>query len=446
MTGERIAIIGGGVVGITAAALLQANGYPTVLYAVAQPADFPRDPPALFASLHAAASILPHSIGSPDSTRWTAYSLEYFRALAFCAQCGVRAQRHYEIFEDDAVQPPPYSDVVANFEMLTTAQLRGRLAPVRREADAATGWCFSTFFCEAPIYLRYLYELYRAIGGEVTPAPLMPEPPSLQEFSARSHAVCVLCAGQASPALLADVVESGGYTDRPADGVFEPLADPFGVRLIRGHYLLLDLHRPLYDADHRTFSYNYTPSPDIYPAAIGAADIYCYPRSVGWLLGGSRQVGQIDRHGVWHGEVSASDELSFPGYDGAIQIPAPIFRLNRELLASTGRPTVDLDSLRYAKPGRITAGIGYRYVRDSDDDSVRVGVSRIARGDDEMLVVHNYGHGGAGYTLSWGCALDVLRVVARMAEPMPSAEPAGSDHELTRRAIVAVTEDLLGDL
>ncbi len=430
-------------VGITAAALLQANGYPTVLYSVAQPGDFPRDPPPLFASLHAAASILPHSIGSPDSTRWTACSLEYFRVLAFRAQCGVRAQRHYEVFEDDEVQPPPYSDVVTDFEMLTTAHLRSRLAPMRRGADAVTGWCFSTFFCEAPVYLRYLYELYRALGGEVTPATLMPEPPSLQEFFGRSHSVCVLCAGQASPGLLADVVESSDYTDRPADGVFEPLADPFGVRLIRGHYLLLDLHKPLYDADHRAFSYNYTPSPDIYPAAIGAADVYCYPRAVGWLLGGSRQVGRIDSHGAWHGEESASDELSFPGRDGAIQIPAPIFRLNRDLLVSTGRPTVDLDDLEGAKPGRITAGIGYRYVRDSDNDSVRVGVSRMARGDDEILVIHDYGHGGAGYTLSWGCALDVLRVVARIAEPAPSVAPVGSDHDLTRRAIVGVTQDLL---
>jgi len=31
--------------------------------------------------------------------------------------------------------------------------------------------------------------------------------------------------------------------------------------------------------------------------------------------------------------------------------------------------------------------------------------------DDGRRLVHNYGHGGAGVTLSWGCAQDVAAMV-----------------------------------
>ena len=58
--------------------------------------------------------------------------------------------------------------------------------------------------------------------------------------------------------------------------------------------------------------------------------------------------------------------------------------------------------LNIDKPRVLAERVGLRPFRKS-------GV-RIERGQlrDGRRVIHNYGHGGAGFTLSWGCAREVL--------------------------------------
>lgn len=51
---------------------------------------------------------------------------------------------------------------------------------------------------------------------------------------------------------------------------------------------------------------------------------------------------------------------------------------------------------------------GLRPVRST----VRVEAERLSP---DRLLVHNYGHGGAGITLSWGCATEVAELVSHMA-------------------------------
>lgn len=54
-------------------------------------------------------------------------------------------------------------------------------------------------------------------------------------------------------------------------------------------------------------------------------------------------------------------------------------------------------------PRDYTVDVGIRPLRDE------------VRLEAEGNVIHNYGHGGAGFTVSWGCAEEVLRLAKRIA-------------------------------
>ena len=64
-----------------------------------------------------------------------------------------------------------------------------------------------------------------------------------------------------------------------------------------------------------------------------------------------------------------------------------------------------LPSLRGAEV--IGAWAGGRPVRKT------VRLEKKERGSGQPLLIHNYGHGGQGVTLHWGCALDVSRIVEK---------------------------------
>jgi D-amino-acid oxidase len=59
-------------------------------------------------------------------------------------------------------------------------------------------------------------------------------------------------------------------------------------------------------------------------------------------------------------------------------------------------------ALGIAPPPVLAVRVGLRPFRKS---GVRLERARLRDG---RAVIHNYGHGGAGFTLSWGCAREVL--------------------------------------
>jgi D-amino-acid oxidase len=63
--------------------------------------------------------------------------------------------------------------------------------------------------------------------------------------------------------------------------------------------------------------------------------------------------------------------------------------------------------LKIDKPPVLAERVGLRPFRRS---GVRVERDRLPDG---RTVIHNYGHGGSGFTVSWGCALRVLKLAGR---------------------------------
>jgi D-amino-acid oxidase len=412
-----------------------------VLYARAMPEYGPGAvrPPA-FATPHAAASILPHSVASPHVARWTGVSQAFFRALAFRACCGVRGQTHYEIFEDPDTASPDYAGSVENFRRLTPEELSQAYIPRRSDAAQTSGWTFDAYFCAGPDYLAWLYDFYAAVGGSVrTP----PGHGRLAAYFALGHDVCVNCTGVDAHAFLAEAAADPALAEGPAEAEFQTLADPVPPKLIRGHYLLVDLNRVPLGQHGSFFSYNYKPAPLVYRTAAGTpADVYCYPRSDAWLLGGSRQEGTVDADGNWTGETTVGPERTF-ARDGAppLAIPAAILDLNAEILHRMTDGALDLHRLVHDKPAVVVPGIGYRFVRDSPVDNVRLGRSRVSFAGAPKDVLHNYGHGGSGFTLSWGCALDVLRLLQPPARSVPGHRFA-TGHAATHRILAALVDRL----
>ena len=71
--------------------------------------------------------------------------------------------------------------------------------------------------------------------------------------------------------------------------------------------------------------------------------------------------------------------------------------------ATTSRIVAECSGVLNIEPPKVMAArVGLRPFRKS---GIRVELDRLG---DRRPVIHNYGHGGAGFTVSWGCAANVL--------------------------------------
>jgi len=366
---ENIIVIGAGVSGITTALTLQLLGYKTEVYTDKSATDtIDKRANPEFASLFPSASVIPHSVYSSRLKELFLCSQSFFYKLRKMTFPGITIHKHYEIFESEPVQPN-YCNWMPNLQTLD--EIDDIKIPRRPGINNLYGWAFDCIFADWALYMPSLYERYEQVGGNITHQKIISD--DIPDLPADT---IVNCSGTGSPALF---------------------DDPNDQQLIQRGHLLHKAGAPLLtNADNEIISYNYTPDSSVYADSNGnACDVYCYPRKDGWVLGGSRQTGELGTTN-WDNDINKADIYNIDD----ITFPKQIIDLNREILATTFGAELD-------KSDELTPSVGYRYIRNRQD-GLRLETEVVA----DKKIIHNYGLGGAGVTLSWGCAFDVAGMIS----------------------------------
>lgn len=398
--GCDVLVLGCGITGLTTAIVLQAIGRKVTIITEQQPAQTGESNP-LVPTSYAMASAYPHNLRIHNLDRINRDSQIVFRFLHERMNAGIEIYRMFEVFENE---PPaaPLADCRMNFLTFdgSAASLKKLDVPLRSRAERAYGWCFDTYFADMPTYLRALHSYFRSKGGNVVTQHIDRE--DIETFD--SDTPLVNCLGL---------------------GALSVVTDHNPRILMRGRQILVPSAPVIRDERSVALAYNYTPTPEFFAREDGTAEyVHFFSRSDGWMLGQTREPGYLTGKGEWRGAAVQGDELTFNG----VKVPAAILELNKDILKSWKNLNVD---------ERLLVGReGFRFYRDPDDAGVRLQAEASSRG---TLLVHNYGHGGSGVTMSWGCALEAARLLSRFDKTAPAQHTARP--ELLDEVLISLMQD-----
>lgn len=349
---EHVSVVGGGVIGLTTGIFLNLQGYETRIYT----RDIPYDgvPSPQVATNYAAASVKPVIVDEDGIGELTRVSERFFERLGDATDT-VRRQRNYEVYENRDGGEPDHSDELQGYRSLEAYD--GKV-PTREGVSASDveGYVHEVLFVEMPRYAPKLVEWYRATGGEI------------ERREIERDGV-----GSLDGDTVVNATGGGGFFE---DG---------SLTAVRGDLVYVDTDGRVTD-DGEGFSYSYYTDDDRF--------VYAYPRDDSLVLGGSAREGEfVD--GEWKPVSDDAIPEGTVSIDG-VEVPRRIVDVNTEILKGFG---VGIDGCE------MTARFGYRPYRDG-------GVRTEKETVDGKEVVHCYGHGGAGVTLSWLSANRVYNLIS----------------------------------
>jgi D-amino-acid oxidase len=311
---ERVAIVGGGVSGLTCAVLFAEHGYRTAVFA---------DETGQKTTSAAAAAIW-YPYDAEPAERVIPWALETYRALVDLERdpdAGVSMMQLRQFSRAGQIQIPNWAIPLGASALATD------LRP-----NFESGFALTVPLMDTTIYLDYLANRFLAAGGSITANTFIEKLENIDD----EFVLVINCAGLGARELAHDVE----LEPHRGQVVIVPKIESLSCSIVCDEPPLM----------------------------------YAIPRANDCVFGGTNEL---------------SDDRDID--------PAVTSRI----VAECSRV------LRIGNPHVLAARVGLRPFRKS---GVRLERDRLPDG---RSVLHNYGHGGAGFTLSWGCAEEVLRLAQR---------------------------------